>query len=331
MKCPKCHYLSFEPEPRCRNCGYDLLEPMPDLTMKASTEPDGPLADFELQPASVAEARNAAAASVAVADPPAPPPSQSAPPSATPGPWPPVTSELPLFLQTRSKPADPDEPLVKVPASPRQPLGVRRTTPDPARTRAKYQREPEPDRAPEPLRLTSRDLLDIDAQADQVGGDDVVRAVRSKLAAGAVDLPPAPVPVGAARRLEAAAIDGLFLGAIDVALLWLTLRACDLTFTQAAQLPMLPVAAFLFLLNAGYLLMFTATNGQTVGKMAAHIRVIAEEGEPASSHVTIGQAATRALLTIPSVLVLGLGFIPALVGEGRALHDRIAHTRVVRA
>src|SRR5687768_12347562 len=24
MRCTKCHYLSFEPEPRCRNCGHDL-------------------------------------------------------------------------------------------------------------------------------------------------------------------------------------------------------------------------------------------------------------------------------------------------------------------
>ena len=24
MRCTKCHYLSFDPEPRCRNCGHDL-------------------------------------------------------------------------------------------------------------------------------------------------------------------------------------------------------------------------------------------------------------------------------------------------------------------
>jgi hypothetical protein len=24
MRCPKCHYLGFDPEPRCKNCGYDL-------------------------------------------------------------------------------------------------------------------------------------------------------------------------------------------------------------------------------------------------------------------------------------------------------------------
>ena len=34
MRCPKCHYLSFEPEPRCKNCGYDLAVPEADLAIK---------------------------------------------------------------------------------------------------------------------------------------------------------------------------------------------------------------------------------------------------------------------------------------------------------
>ncbi len=33
MKCPKCHYLSFDPEPRCRNCGYSLALEDSDLMM----------------------------------------------------------------------------------------------------------------------------------------------------------------------------------------------------------------------------------------------------------------------------------------------------------
>jgi uncharacterized RDD family membrane protein YckC len=43
------------------------------------------------------------------------------------------------------------------------------------------------------------------------------------------------------------------------------------------------------------------------------------------------QAAYRSVLALPSVLALGAGFLPALVGDERALHDRLAHTRVVRA
>jgi uncharacterized RDD family membrane protein YckC len=47
--------------------------------------------------------------------------------------------------------------------------------------------------------------------------------------------------------------------------------------------------------------------------------------------LTVRQALLRALLTVPSVLAAGAGFVQALVGDERAVHDRIAHTRVVRA
>ena len=50
-----------------------------------------------------------------------------------------------------------------------------------------------------------------------------------------------------------------------------------------------------------------------------------------NDRVTLKQAALRAVLTFPSVLALGAGFVPALIGSGPALHDRFAQTRVVRA
>ena len=66
MKCPKCHYLSFEPEPRCRNCGYDLATPDADA-VKIEPDPlikgrdaEGPLADFDLRRPSQADVRPAA-------------------------------------------------------------------------------------------------------------------------------------------------------------------------------------------------------------------------------------------------------------------------------
>jgi uncharacterized RDD family membrane protein YckC len=135
---------------------------------------------------------------------------------------------------------------------------------------------------------------------------------------------------GAARRLEAALIDFAFLGAINIAIVWLTLQRCGLSFAEIGVLPMLPLGGFLLLLDAFYLLMFTAASGQTVGKMAAGIRVVGASAA-AEPRVTIPQAAIRALATFPSVLVLGAGFVPALIGSRLALHDRLAHTRVVRA
>ena len=44
----------------------------------------------------------------------------------------------------------------------------------------------------------------------------------------------------------------------------------------------------------------------------------------------MGQAALRALATVLSIAPLGLGYVPAIAGEdGRALHDRLADTRVI--
>ncbi|HEX5217080.1 MAG TPA: hypothetical protein VFV98_16570, partial [Vicinamibacterales bacterium] len=48
MRCPKCHYLSFEPEPRCKNCGYDLDLPETDLELHVEAA-DQPLGDLALR------------------------------------------------------------------------------------------------------------------------------------------------------------------------------------------------------------------------------------------------------------------------------------------
>jgi uncharacterized RDD family membrane protein YckC len=139
-------------------------------------------------------------------------------------------------------------------------------------------------------------------------------------------------PADAIRRLGAACVDGAFIGAINFVVLWLTLQRLGLTLAEIDLVPVLPMAALLFLLDGVYLLMFTATNGQTIGKMAAGIRVVgASTEEHGDDRVTLKQAILRAILTFPSVLALGLGFVPVLVGDGRAVHDRFAHTRVVRA
>jgi uncharacterized RDD family membrane protein YckC len=140
-------------------------------------------------------------------------------------------------------------------------------------------------------------------------------------------------PAGAGRRLTAAALDGALLGLLSVGVMWLTLRWCGLPMDRALMLPvLLPTSAFVSMLGVGYLVLFNAAGGQTLGKMAVGLRVVREVTPfDAGGPVTLGQAMLRALLTLPSVLVAGAGFLPALIGEERAVHDRLAHTRVVRA
>ncbi len=336
MRCTKCHYLSFDPEPRCRNCGHDLsLEEGAAFGQANSTLDERAQASGSSRRASAVMA----------------PPRSTTSSSRIP------TADLPLFVRSiqgvsdeLARDGDADEveapedfePMVKVPARPRTPVSVRRTTPDPARLRAKYGLSPtqEPD-------LWSNMSAD---PIDQVNLHDDVTAFRDlPLTSGASaswssESSPTPdrVPVGwnshdindsvgAAARLMAALIDASLLAGISAAVVYFTLQVTGLSIAQIGLLPPLPLAGLLLLMVAGYLLMFTAASGQTLGKMAMHIRVVGTSPDAAfDERLSVSQAALRALMTLPSVLLLGVGFVPALAGAGLALHDRIAHTRVVR-
>ena len=130
-----------------------------------------------------------------------------------------------------------------------------------------------------------------------------------------------------ARRILAGLIDVALLSALDLLVLYFTLRLLGLAASQVTELPLLPLVAFMLLLNVGYFIAFTAVGGQSIGKMALGIKVISQE----ESVVPIGRATLRTLAYFVSALPLGAGFLPGVFGADRlALHDRLAHTRVVR-
>jgi uncharacterized RDD family membrane protein YckC len=345
MKCPKCHYLSFEPEPRCKHCGYDFSLAEPDLTIRshAADEDDDdrvPLADFRLRdtdvsrsaPMTLGPMRGATAAQPFAAvssmamtlEPPAPEPDFRSEPLMAKASPAPVTTELPLFVKglaaaeaaAAAATAEPDAPLVKVPVAPR-PLAVRRQAPDAGRVATAAAAEVKPARKLGPF---DHDLLE-DLQ-------------RIEAKAAGRPLPGRSTAEGwqnAGRRLTAAVIDLTFLAGLVATVIWFTLRQCDLSFAQARILPIVPMALFLGLIVVGYLFLFTAASGQTIGKMWLGLRVIGGPENVATEPPTLRQATYRSILTLPSVLMLGIGFLPALVGQGLALHDRLTHTRVIRA
>lgn len=351
MKCPKCHYLSFDPEPRCRNCGHDLSVDDGDLAL---VRPDEalPLADLTLRTVGsepsddvrdAITSQNSAAYLAANEPAPARSPVPAALPNREPAaaalkrpvpPPAPATTELPLFVKEVAEPApaaqnarsafaslaaeDSEAPMVSAATTPRAPLSVRRKAPDSGpQQKAKAV-------APPARKLGSldRDLLE-DLQR-------IERTERREAAAQARATMPEGVRAGAANRLAAAAVDALFLGLIGTAILWVTLRWLDLPVTDARILPWLPTGLFMLLMGLTYLVMFTVAGGQTLGKMVMGLRVIADERD-GDETLTMKQATLRSLVAVPSVLALGAGFLPALVGDERALHDRLAHTRVVRA
>ena len=140
--------------------------------------------------------------------------------------------------------------------------------------------------------------------------------------------PAAPeTPAPRLRRILAAGIDLFVLAGIDAGVVLLTLRLCGLAPAAWGTLPLPPLVGFLALLNGGYLVAFTAAGGQTLGKMVCGIKVVSADGK----QVTSSAATVRAIAFLISVLPLGVGFFAQFVDrQRRALHDRLAETRVVK-
>jgi uncharacterized RDD family membrane protein YckC len=293
MRCPKCQYISFGSEPRCRNCGYDFSlvageDDSFDLPMQGS-DVTGPLADLPLG----GSARNPSVPPPAVVD-----------AALT------DRSELPLFE------SGDDRPLVTPPAVPRAPLSVRRAAPVMPRPRGRQTPDDEPQldlEDEETFRSSREPAMRVTERGEsQVEAEEVTT-------------------VSAFRRAIGAVVDLAIMGLIDAGVIYLTLRATGLEPAAIGRLPKIPLAGFLLLLNGGYLVLFTAAGGQTIGKMATGIRVVPQD--PALGlRVPFATAVVRAVTYAVSLLPAGLGFLPILFSpDGRALHDRLADTRVIRA
>ena len=137
-----------------------------------------------------------------------------------------------------------------------------------------------------------------------------------------------PVAAGVLARIFAALVDLVLLGGVNGAVLYFTLAIAGLTVEEIRLLPVMPLAAFLLLLNGGYLVAFTAAGGQTIGKMAAGIRVMNDDYQ----RVDFTGALLRSGGCVVSLLTAGAGFLPVFFSaDRRALQDRVAGTRVVRA
>jgi uncharacterized RDD family membrane protein YckC len=297
MKCPKCQYISFDSGDRCRNCGYEFL-------LHDAAEADRrSAADLRLQNGHEAEGP---LADFFLND----------------------TPNLPLFKPER----DLDAPLVAPRAAPRAPLAVRRTSP--AQARQAPARSPQPRvrvrrEEPRPEPLLALDSTEL-SPADDFHTERETLVQAEPVAPPAADSGPSSASTPA--RLAGGVVDLLLIAAIDATTIYLTLRICDLTFRDVGALPIAPLVSFLALLNGGYLATFVAASGQTIGKMAAGTRVVPSGAGTSYDRVSLGHAVVRAAAYLVSALPAGLGFLPALVGrDGRALHDRLADTRVVKA
>lgn len=329
MKCPKCSYLGFETGDRCKNCGYDF-----SLMGTADARP----ADYEIHPDAIDDlpihmideidrhrswAETPVDLDFAVNLAPLTPVHEEERPVrivAAPS----TDSELPLFTPAND---EDDEPLIKLPVAPRAPLAVRRAA-DTPRLRAVPRAVSKA--IPAPVLQFSEDGLDRDGTSGEtretIGKIDRtgrVAAVEPNVAR------PGAVTAHSGRsgaRAAAALIDHAILLGIDVGVVYFTVRMAGLTMNEWRLLPLAPMATFLGLLKVAYFYAFTAVGGQTIGKMAVGTCVVGDNGMP----VDATRAMRRTSAGIISFLLLGLGFLPALFGDHRALHDRLAGTRVIR-
>jgi uncharacterized RDD family membrane protein YckC len=329
VKCPKCSYLGFETGDRCRNCGYDFsliahhdTRPVePDLELRSASGDVSDVSDWLIRfeetqsDSSPSESFSRTSPELPTKPPPAVPSSRNERESR-----PSRDSKLPLFKPSSRQKGD--EPLIKLPVTPRPPLAVRRT-PDHPRLRAvpnavrPVERvpalefgetaggvRPRDDRSPVPPRTVSRVSIPEENE-ENIGSFDAS---------------------GPFIRVIAAVIDHVLLGAIDLAVIYFTLRIAGLPMNEWAVLPAVPLVLFLLVLKMAYFYAFTTVGGQTIGKMAMRIRVVTEE----NASIDANLALQRTLLGAASTAVLGLGLLPAFFDpERRAFHDRVVHTRVI--
>jgi uncharacterized RDD family membrane protein YckC len=310
MKCPKCGYLGFETTDRCRNCGYDFSfaapSPSSELPLRLPTA-DAPLEDLALGEPELEPRRTSGHDRDAAGF--------GRPGSRTP----PDYSASPVAADA----VEPEESLVSEPDhdggedlplfAPRPagtPLVVRRATSDVPRARRNTTR---------PVRMNTPALPLVSEEVRETPAGELIPPRTGRQSAE---------NAGIGSRAAAAVIDGMLLLLIDAGVLWLTLRIAGLQPIpeDLAVIRPVPMATFFLVMAFLYQVGFTVSGGQTIGKMITGIRVTGDDGRG----VDITGAVVRALGSLLAMGTLGLLFIPVFVSaERRAVHDRLAGTRVV--
>ncbi len=175
--------------------------------------------------------------------------------------------------------------------------------------------------------------ISIDLPAPPEPPRELARRVAAEEAPRAWDIGPAPAdappeerPAVGLERFYAALIDVAVLAPIFILVVYFASRAARVAIP--ALQPAWPyLAGYLAFLGLVYGCYFTGTTGQTVGKMAAGLRVVDAAGHP-PGYV---RAFVRALFGAFGVLAAGLGLLPMMFDPARrAFHDRLFRTRVVK-
>ena len=137
-----------------------------------------------------------------------------------------------------------------------------------------------------------------------------------------------PSPLASvSRRIGAVIIDFLILLGIDGIVVRLTERLTEVPIDSFGELRLLlPLVAFLLLLDCSYVVFFTTFGGQTIGKMLLGIRVIRRD----NGSVGFRAVAIRTAVSGVSIVPFCIGYVRVAIGNWHALHDVVANTKVIR-
>lgn len=333
LHCPACLADHRKGDLFCRQCGASLAPTAPPKALCASCGTVVPL------PARFCNACGTALPREAAAEPPkparpVPDPQPDPPPSPVDGPAdePPPPALPPVEARVAavgapvptSAPPEAAAPLM-APPLPEAPAAVRAQTPEPARPAAgpaavrPFVSPGMRPGAPRPIRGVPTDPVDGVLRGRR--GDDPATRPRP-VASGE--------PVTFGRRAGAATLDLVLVTAVQavaIAPAILHWRARPPGADPAFMGVLLAVggAAVAGIFGIAYYVYYWGIRGATPGKRLLGLTV---QGEDGSQPIGATRAAVRLFGYLVSAALLGAGFIMVALG-GRALHDRIAGTRVV--
>lgn len=139
-------------------------------------------------------------------------------------------------------------------------------------------------------------------------------------------MPSSAAPLG--ERAAATLCDTLVLTAIGAALVGAASSGAGVPFLTILVEEAVWIGLAWAIFAVGYSVFFVGACGQTIGRMVMRLRVIGDN----QFSVGFDRAAIRLAAWLLSALPLLAGMLPALRDpKRRALHDRLSHTRVVKA
>jgi uncharacterized RDD family membrane protein YckC len=127
------------------------------------------------------------------------------------------------------------------------------------------------------------------------------------------------------KRTYSAIWDNLILIILTLIIIRLGASVTDFSMGHLISASFYRFIIFYIILSALYNIYFTASNGQTIGKMMFHIRIIRYD----SKQITIKQVFAHYVLTVLGIVAATIGYFWYFFdSEGRNIPDKLVNTKI---